>query len=102
MRLFMLAHFDCGTSRQTSTSENGVEMVGFERKQATLNRDCEVVQIPSGEKMTLHKDTPVTITQTLGGNYTVITDHGFMVRISGRDADCIGEIKTVVPQIDPT
>lgn len=75
-------------------------MVGFERKQATLNRDCEVIQIPSGDKMTLQKGSPVTITQTLGGNYTVITDHGYMVRISGRDADCIGETKTEVVQID--
>lgn len=77
-------------------------MVGFERKQATLKRDCEVIQIPSGEKMTLHEGTNVTITQTLGGNYTVITDHGFMVRISGRDADAIGEVRTEVVPIDVT
>ena len=75
-------------------------MVGFERKQAVLSRDCEVIQIPSGDKMTLHKGTPVTITQTLGGNYTVITDHGYMVRISGKDADCIGETVEAAPQVD--
>jgi probable FeS assembly SUF system protein SufT len=32
----------------------------------------------------------VRIMQSLGGTYTVITDRGNMVRISGRDADAMG------------
>ncbi len=75
-------------------------MIGFERKQAVLSRDTNVVQIPSGDAMTLLSGTAVTITQTLGGNYTVITDQGFMVRIGGKDADSIGEKLPDVIQID--
>jgi probable FeS assembly SUF system protein SufT len=66
-------------------------MVGLERKQAEVNRDVEVIQIPSGDLMTIFKGTNVTITQTLGGNFTVITDQGFMVRINAKDGDAIGE-----------
>lgn len=74
-------------------------MIGLERKQAVLSRDVEAIQIPSGEPMTLLKGIPVTITQTLGGNYTIITDQGFMVRIAGKDADSLGETPTHAPQI---
>jgi probable FeS assembly SUF system protein SufT len=56
----------------------------------TLTRDCEAIQIPSGTKMTLPAGTMVMITQSLGDTYTVTTDHGAMVRISGNDADAIG------------
>jgi probable FeS assembly SUF system protein SufT len=55
-----------------------------------LTRDCEAIQIPSGVKMTLPAGTIVMITQSLGDTYTVTTDHGYMVRISGKDADAIG------------
>src|SRR3990167_2028642 len=56
-----------------------------------LTRDCEVTQIPIGNPMMLPKGTPVRITQALGGAYTVVTDHGYMVRISERDADALGK-----------
>lgn len=56
----------------------------------TLTRDCEAIQIPSGTKMVLPAGTIVMITQSLGDTYTVTTDHGYMVRISGRDADAMG------------
>ncbi len=58
---------------------------------ATVNRDCEAVQIPSGIKVTIPKGTNVKITQSLGGKYTVITDQGFMVSIDGKDGDAIGK-----------
>lgn len=74
-------------------------MIGLERKQAILSRDVEAIQIPSGEPMTLLKGINVTITQTLGGNYTIITDQGFMVRIAGKDADSLGETPLQAPQI---
>jgi probable FeS assembly SUF system protein SufT len=35
--------------------------------------------------------TTVFITQALGGSYTAMTDHGYLVRIEGKDADAIGE-----------
>jgi len=56
----------------------------------TLSRECEAIQIPSGAKMVLPKGTMVMITQSLGDTYTVTTDHGYMVRISGKDADAMG------------
>jgi probable FeS assembly SUF system protein SufT len=56
-----------------------------------LKRDCEAVQIPSGQRTVLPADTEVTITQSLGGAFTVVTDRGYMVRIAGKDADAIGQ-----------
>lgn len=66
----------------------------------TLTRDCEAIQIPSGTKMVLPAGTLVMITQSLGDTYTVTTDHGYMVRISGRDADAIGLEHTAPPAAD--
>lgn len=58
-----------------------------------LTRDCEAIQIPSGNVMTLPKGTLVRVRQSLGGTYTVVTDDGWMVRISSKDADALGEKK---------
>lgn len=77
-------------------------MVGFERKQVTTKRECQVIQIPSGEPMTLQGGTPVTITQSLGGNYTLITDQGFMVRVAGKDADVLGEVPPAAITVEPS
>ena len=55
-----------------------------------LNRECEAIKIPSGEKVTLQAGTEVMIWQSLGGTYTVTTDSGYMVRISGQDGDALG------------
>jgi probable FeS assembly SUF system protein SufT len=38
--------------------------------------------------------TTVFITQALGGSYTAMTDHGYLVRVDGQDADAIGERPT--------
>jgi probable FeS assembly SUF system protein SufT len=54
-----------------------------------LARDCEAVQIPHGAEVTLPKGTPVDITQTLGGTFTVHA-HGVLYRIAGKDADALG------------
>ena len=54
-----------------------------------LARDCEAVQIPHGAVVTLPKGTPVDITQTLGGTFTVHA-HGGLYRIAGKDADALG------------
>jgi len=55
-----------------------------------LRRDCEAVSIPSGQRVLLQSGDEVLITQSLGGSYTVTTEHGYMVRISGKDADALG------------
>ncbi len=56
----------------------------------TLNRECEAVMIPSGEKLSLSAGSRVWITQSLGGGFTVTTDRGHMVRIAARDAGVLG------------
>ncbi|HET7625080.1 MAG TPA: putative Fe-S cluster assembly protein SufT [Verrucomicrobiae bacterium] len=54
-----------------------------------LKRDCQAVQIPSGNTVTLQAGTPVGITQTLGGSYTIHATGG-LFRIAPQDADALG------------
>jgi probable FeS assembly SUF system protein SufT len=60
-----------------------------ENTEKTLLRDCAATRIPSGEAITLTKDTNLFITQALGGSYTVATDQG-LARIADEDADALG------------
>ena len=55
----------------------------------TLTREVDAIQIPSGDSINLPTGTPVVITQTLGGTYTVATSSG-LARISSQDADALG------------
>jgi len=55
----------------------------------TLTREVDAIQIPSGDTITLPAGTPVVVTQTLGGTYTVATSSG-LVRISSKDTDALG------------
>jgi probable FeS assembly SUF system protein SufT len=75
-----------------------------EREVVFLTRDVNVVTIPDGNHGTLSKGHEVTIHQSLGSNYTVVTEHGHMVRISGKDADALGkeahELHTLVSETD--
>ena len=54
-----------------------------------LKRECPATQIPSGQVVTLPAGTPVDITQTLGGTYTVHT-RGGLFRIANCDGDALG------------
>jgi len=69
-------------------------------QQVLVNRDCETLMIPSGEKLTLRSGTTVWVTQSLGGSYTVMTDLGYMVRVEGKDGDAIGMAKTADNSFD--
>ncbi len=62
-----------------------------------LTRDIEAVQIPHGTTTTLPKGTPVDITQTLGGTYTVHAQ-GALFRVATKDADALGIEATTEPQ----
>ncbi len=55
----------------------------------TLSQDCHATAIPAGHGTTLPKGTSVTITQTLGGSFTVATPAG-LFRIDGRHASALG------------
>jgi probable FeS assembly SUF system protein SufT len=66
-----------------------------------LARDCEATRIPSGSAVLLPAGTRVTITQSLGGQFTVTTDEGGLFRIAGKDADALGESAPGVPAQAP-
>jgi probable FeS assembly SUF system protein SufT len=63
----------------------------------TLARDCEATRIPSGSRVVLPAGARVTITQTLGGNFTVTTEDGALLRIADKDADALGAPAAAVP-----
>jgi len=54
-----------------------------------LSREVDAIQIPSGDALVIPAGTPVVITQTLGGTYTVATQVG-LARVSSKDADALG------------
>jgi probable FeS assembly SUF system protein SufT len=61
-----------------------------EPEKVKLTRDVKAILVPFGEEITLEKDTEVTITQSLGGAYTIVTA-GQMFRISNLNADALGK-----------
>ena len=61
----------------------------MERKLIPLQRDVDARLVPTGDPITLPKDVFVTLTQALGGTYTVV-HAGNMARIDGEDADALG------------
>ncbi|HXH93282.1 MAG TPA: putative Fe-S cluster assembly protein SufT, partial [Thermoanaerobaculia bacterium] len=67
------------------------------REEVTLSRSAEAVMIPSGEKVLVPEGARATITQSLGGSYTLITERGLMVRISGKEVEAIGKTPQTVP-----
>ncbi len=69
----------------------------MQREARALTRDVEVAAIPYGDKLTLTAGATVYVTQALGGSFTAMTDHGYMVRIEGKDGDAIGEAVVAPP-----
>jgi len=67
------------------------------REEVVVTRNCEAIMIPSGDKVLVPAGAHATITQSLGGAYTLITDRGLMVRISGKDVEAIGKEPQTVP-----
>jgi probable FeS assembly SUF system protein SufT len=57
--------------------------------------------IPSGEKVLVPKGAQGTITQSLGGTFTLITDRGLMVRVSGQEVEAIGKTPPEVADVKP-
>ena len=71
-----------------------------ESEPISLSRDVEVVEIPAGTRSVLPAGTHVLVTQTLGGNYTVMTVDGYLFRVDGRDADALGkEVRALDPRL---
>ncbi len=61
----------------------------MERRLVAIQRDCPARLVPTGDPITIPKGTFVTLTQSLGGTYTVVVQ-GNMARIDGADADALG------------
>jgi probable FeS assembly SUF system protein SufT len=61
----------------------------MDHRELTLTRDCDAIQIPSGNPIVLPIGTSVIITQSLGGTYTVATQAG-LARIDDKDIDALG------------
>ena len=61
------------------------------REEITVSRDCKAIQIPSGYEVNLRAGLNATIVQSLGGAFTLITEDGMMVRVSGENVTAIGK-----------
>jgi probable FeS assembly SUF system protein SufT len=70
----------------------------YENTEFTLSRDCEAIQIPSGQKTTIPEGTQGVITQSLGGSYTIATYQG-LARVSEKDLDALGLQKTQAEEV---
>jgi len=69
------------------------------RKMVVALEDCPARLVPVGTKIIIPKDTFVTITQDLGGNYTVVVN-GNMARVDGTDAAALG-LKSELLNFEP-
>ena len=56
----------------------------YQREEVTFSRNTEAIMIPSGERVLVPEGAQGTITQSLGGAYTLITERGLMVRVLSR------------------
>ena len=57
-----------------------------------VSRDCEAIQIPHGNLVTIPEGTLAIVTQSLGGTYTLqIPSMGGLFRVGDKDADAIGK-----------
>ncbi|HVT45152.1 MAG TPA: putative Fe-S cluster assembly protein SufT [Thermoanaerobaculia bacterium] len=70
------------------------------REHVTVSRDTTSIQIPSGYEIVLPAGTNATIVQSLGGAYTLITEDGMMVRVSGPEVEAIGKEVASGPQVE--
>ena len=61
----------------------------MERRIVTTTRDCDARLVPTGDPITIPAGSFITLTQALGGTFTVVVE-GNMARIAGGDADAIG------------
>jgi probable FeS assembly SUF system protein SufT len=61
----------------------------MERRIVNLNRAVKARLVPTGDPVTIPGGAFVTLTQDLGGTFTVV-HQGNMARIDGEDADALG------------
>lgn len=61
----------------------------MERKVVVAQAECPARRVPDGALVTIPAGSFVSITQALGGNYTVVYE-GQMLRVDGTDAGILG------------
>ena len=71
----------------------------MERRLVVVKRDCPARLVPTGTPVMVPGGTFVTLTQSLGGTYTIVFN-GNMARIDGADADALG-FKVELPEFEP-
>jgi probable FeS assembly SUF system protein SufT len=61
-------------------------------EQIVVTRDCEAIQIPHGNTVTIPSGTLAIVTQSLGDTYTLqIPAMGGLFRVADKDADALGK-----------
>lgn len=63
-----------------------------------VNRDVKAIIVPAGVEVKLRTGTVGTITQALGGSFTVYVE-GNLFRIAGTDGDAIGQEPVPPPEL---
>ena len=67
----------------------------MQQTMVVTQRECPARRVPTGEPAIIPSGEFVSITQSLGGNFTV-TWQGNMLRIDGTDADALGQKVDIV------
>ncbi|MYN12048.1 putative Fe-S cluster assembly protein SufT [Pusillimonas sp. TS35] len=63
--------------------------MSYTRQDVIVSRDCPAVTVPYGSPVTIEKGCEATITQQLGGTFTVLVQ-GNLYRVEGVDGDALG------------
>jgi probable FeS assembly SUF system protein SufT len=71
-----------------------------ENEPFVVSREVRAVVVPAGQEVRLKPGQAGYITQALGGSFTVYLE-GNLFRISGEDADAIGQEAAEPPQLPP-
>ena len=72
----------------------------YENEPFVVNREVRAVMVPAGQEVKLRPGQAGYITQALGGSFTVYLE-GNLFRITGEDADAIGQEAVKPPQLPP-
>ena len=86
----LLAHAERGARGRARPGHDGVSMRRAAQEPVVVNRDVRAVIVPAGVEVKLRPGTVGTITQALGGSYTIYVE-GNLFRIAGVDGDAIGK-----------
>jgi len=75
-------------------------MRGYENEPFVIGRPVQGIMVPSGTSVELQVGQAGYITQALGGSFTVYIE-GNLYRLTGADADAIGQEVIAAPELPP-